>query len=86
MKFHFSSSRGETKNNFSSRISRDRDSCQGLIPGAANINRLEPKLKISPLLYLDHDVLVFMPRDALLVWNYRNQDLQSETLVLLMFC
>ena len=29
MKFHFSSSRGE-KNNFSSRISRDRDSCQGL--------------------------------------------------------
>ena len=30
MKFHFSSSRGETKNNFSSRISRDRDSCQGL--------------------------------------------------------
>ena len=31
MKFHFSSSRGETKNNFSSRISRDRDSCQGLI-------------------------------------------------------
>ena len=32
MKFHFSSSRGETKNNFSSRISRDRDSCQGLEP------------------------------------------------------
>ena len=31
MKFHFSSSRGETKNNFSSRISRDRDSCQGLL-------------------------------------------------------
>ena len=57
-----------------------------VFPGAANINRLEPKLKISPLLYLDHDVLVFMPRDALLVWNYRNQDLQSETLVLLMFC
>ena len=31
MIFHFSSSRGETKNNFSSRISRDRDSCQGLV-------------------------------------------------------
>ena len=30
MKFHLSSSRGETKNNFSPRISRDRDSCQGL--------------------------------------------------------
>ena len=31
MKIHFSSSRGKTKSNFSSRISRDRDSCQGLI-------------------------------------------------------
>ena len=31
MKFHFFSSRGEIKNNFSSRISRDRDSCQGLV-------------------------------------------------------
>ena len=30
MKIHFSSSRGKTKSNFSSRISRDRDSCQGL--------------------------------------------------------
>ena len=31
MKIHFSSSRGKTKSNFSSRISQDRDSCQGLI-------------------------------------------------------
>ena len=31
MKIHFSSSRGKTKSNFSSRISRDRDSCQGLV-------------------------------------------------------
>ena len=31
MKIHFSSSRGKTKTNFSSRISRDRDSCQGLL-------------------------------------------------------
>ena len=30
MIIHFSSSRGKTKTNFSSRISRDRDSCQGL--------------------------------------------------------
>ena len=30
MKIHFSSSRGKTKRNFSSRISRDRNSCQGL--------------------------------------------------------
>ena len=30
LKIHFSSSRGKTKSNFSSRISRDRDSCQGL--------------------------------------------------------
>ena len=30
MKIHFSSSRGKTKSNFSSRISRDRDSGQGL--------------------------------------------------------
>ena len=30
MKIHFSSWRGKTKFNFSSRISRDRDSCQGL--------------------------------------------------------
>ena len=36
------------------------------------------------LLYLDHDVLVFMPRDALVVWNYRNQHLRSETLVLIL--
>ena len=30
MKIHFSSSRGKSKSNFSLRISRDRDSCQGL--------------------------------------------------------
>ena len=30
MKIHFSSSRGKTKSHFSSGISRDRDSCQGL--------------------------------------------------------
>ena len=35
MKIHFSSSRGKIKSNFSSRISRDRDSCQGL--GATGI-------------------------------------------------
>ena len=33
LKIHFSSSRGKTKSNFSSRISRDRDSCQGLEKG-----------------------------------------------------
>ena len=33
MKIHFSSWRGKTKSNFSSRISRDRDSCQGLEGG-----------------------------------------------------
>ena len=31
MKIHFSSQRGKTNSKFSSRISRDRDSCQGLI-------------------------------------------------------
>ena len=36
------------------------------------------------LLYLDHDVLVFMPRDALVVWNDRHQHLQSRTLLLLL--
>ena len=31
MKIHFSSLRGKTVSHFSSRISRDRDSCQGLV-------------------------------------------------------
>ena len=31
MKIHFSSPRGKTKSNFSPGISRDRDSCQGLV-------------------------------------------------------
>ena len=31
MKIHFSSSREKTVSHFSSRISRDRDSCQGLL-------------------------------------------------------
>ena len=34
MKIHFSSWRGKTKSNFSSRISRDWDSCQGLVYAA----------------------------------------------------
>jgi len=36
----------------------------GLVPGAEHLG-----------VELDHDVLVFMPRDALVVWNYRNQHL-----------
>ena len=51
-----------------------------LSSGEANINWAQNE--ISHLLYLDHDVLVFMPRDALVVWNDRNQHLQPETLVL----
>ena len=54
MKFHFSSSRGETKNNFSPRISRDRDSCQGLPDGATCISskfghQMEPHALVANL-------------------------------------
>ena len=44
MKIHFSSSRGKTKSNFSSRISRDRDSCQGLVCASSGAWSLEELL------------------------------------------
>ena len=55
MKIHFSSSRGKTKSNFASRISRDQDSCQGLLHLLLLLLLLIPLLVLLLLLMAHHD-------------------------------